>query len=1652
MTIATKKKKGSPERLNGDKYFNLIKHAADGIAIIQDGAFKMVNTALSRISGYGKKELLGMPFTQLLTPQSQKLTLARYQARLAGKKVPPVYEIQAVTKNGEIRDIEVNAALTEYNGRAADEVIVRDITERKQAEEALQAEKNKLQSVIDAMADGLNIQDKDLNIIYQNEPVKKLYGDRLGEKCYRVYEGRDDVCDGCPVEKAFKDGKSHTAERKIIDPSGEVAYWENTASPIRDARGKIVSCLEITRNITERKQAEQALADEATRHRILIDQSRDGIVVLDQDGKVYEANRRFAEMLGYTPEGAAELHVWDWEVLLPREELLKQIQEVDAAGGRFETRHRRKDGTFYDVEISTNGAVIAGQKLVFCVCRDITERKQAEEALQAEKNKLQSLIDALEDSLNIQDKDFNILFQNEPVRDLYGDQIGEKCYRVYEGREKVCDGCPVERAFKDGKSHTAERKVITPSGEAVYWENTANPIRDAKGEIVSCLEIGRNITKRKRAGAALRESEEKFSKVFSTSGNAICITSLKDDKFIEVNEGFTRFTGYTNQEVVGHNAAELDLWVDKEELQRWIDIMSENGAAYNQEFQSRMKSGEIRVGLASAETISIGGEPYGLTVIADITDRKRMEEALLRERDKAQRYLDVVGVILIATDAEDRVSLINRKGCQVLGYKEEEIIGKKWPGNFVPEKAKAFEKELLRQQMSGEVDHSEYESPLLTKDGEERMFFWYDVALHDEGGRFIGTLSSGEDITERKQAEEKIRDSEEKFSKVFSASGNAICITSFEDSKFIEVNDSFTRFTGYTRQEVIGHNAAELDLWVDKRELEKWNKKIQETGQVYNQEFHSRMKSGEIRVGLVSVEDINVGGEPYGLTVIADITDLKQAEEQLRGSQEELERMFDSVTDSIVVAGLDGTILKVNENAVKMHGFASEDEMIGKNALMLAAPREQKKMIKNMRRTLKQGKIRGVEYTLVRADGAEFPAELSTSALKDASGKVFARITIARDITERKRAEKQLRESEGRYRNLFENTHDMIQSVDPDGNFLFANRAWLETMGYTEAELAGLNLFQIISPDSLPHCQEMFARVMEGESVNDTQVTFVAKDGRLVIMEGNATGRYIDGKMVATQGIFRDITERKQAEEALRQKMEELRVAYEKLKELDQLKDTFLSTVSHELRTPLTSIKSFSEILLTYEEDRETQKEFLNIIKEESDRLTRLINDFLDLSKIEAGRMQWETAELSVAEVIKTAINATQALAAQANLEVKVKISPKLPPVMYDKDRLVQVVTNLLSNAIKFTPQGGRIEVKAQMRESDKPEKKSDVVVVSVTDSGIGIDPKDHKDVFEKFKQVGDTLTDKPKGTGLGLPICKEIIEHFGGKLWVESQLGKGSTFLFTLPLTQAAGVEAPEAEEAEEPVQPAAITGGKTILVVDDEANIRRFLSHELKKRGYAVLQASGGSEAIELARKHHPDLITLDVLMSGMSGFDATAVLKSDPYTKDIPILIVSVIEDKKRAYQMGVNEYLTKPFKIEALMEKISQLLRDAQKKILVVDDDKNLVKSLKYQLDKRGYSTDAAYNGKRALDKVISQIPDLILLDIKMPQMDGYEVMKSLKLKPETAHIPVLVMTGVEIDGSRVKALSVGATDYFTKSGDFSKMFQTIESILGEKPED
>jgi len=354
--------------------------------------------------------------------------------------------------------------------------------------------------------------------------------------------------------------------------------------------------------------------------------------------------------------------------------------------------------------------------------------------------------------------------------------------------------------------------------------------------------------------------------------------------------------------------------------------------------------------------------------------------------------------------------------------------------------------------------------------------------------------------------------------------------------------------------------------------------------------------------------------------------------------------------------------------------------------------------------------------------------------------------------------------------------------------------------------------------------------------------------------------------------------------------------------------------------------------------------------------------------------------DVEVADVVDTATAATASLFEQKGLRLVRELDADLPGVTGDRDRLVQVVINLISNAVKFT-ESGSVTCRAARRGGE--------IVVSVSDTGVGIAPSDQPKVFERFKQVGDTLTDKPKGTGLGLPICREIVEHHGGRIWVESTPGSGSTFLFALPI-------AGEPVDPSGPVELAAlirqlrdhvvVSTPRTsqrqprILVVDDEANIRELLTQEFTDAGYRVAVAADGREAIAAVRRERPDLVVLDVMMPEMNGFDVAAVLKNDPQTLDIPIVILSIVQDRDRGFRLGVDRYLTKPIDTDVLFREVGALIeqKKSRKHVLVVDEDASTVRTLTDVLKTRGYSVSEARTAEM-IDKAKALLPDIIMLN-------------------------------------------------------------------------
>ena len=471
----------------------------------------------------------------------------------------------------------------------------------------------------------------------------------------------------------------------------------------------------------------------------------------------------------------------------------------------------------------------------------------------------------------------------------------------------------------------------------------------------------------------------------------------------------------------------------------------------------------------------------------------------------------------------------------------------------------------------------------------------------------------------------------------------------------------------------------------------------------------------------------------------------------------------------------------------------------------------------------------------------------------------------------------------------------------------------------------------------------------------------------------------------------------------------------------NEAKSSFLSTVSHELRTPLTSVLGFAKIIkkrleekifpITDKTNPKTERTIqqisdnLDVVVSEGQRLTHLINDVLDLAKIEAGKMEWNNEPVSIPEIAERAIAATTSLVDASNLKLVKNIKTDLSEITGDRDKLIQVMVNLISNAVKFSVKG---KVTCDVYQ------KNEEIIMSITDTGIGIAPEDHAAVFEQFKQVGDTLTDKPKGTGLGLPICKEIVEHHGGRIWLESELGVGSTFFVALPVKKSTAEKRPihlddlvnQLKEQVAHSKLSVIGSFSTILVVDDDDSIRSLLNQELGEAGYNIIEAANGKAALEAVRKQKPDLIILDIMMPEMNGFDVAAVLKNDPQTMDIPIIVLSIVQDKTRGFRIGVDRYLTKPIDTGLLFSEIGSLLEQgkSKKKVMIVDEDNGTVNTLSEVLKTKGYIVTES-NGKELMVNAVANQPDIIIMNSVLSE--NQEVVKSLRFEKGLENVLFLV---------------------------------------------
>lgn len=495
-------------------------------------------------------------------------------------------------------------------------------------------------------------------------------------------------------------------------------------------------------------------------------------------------------------------------------------------------------------------------------------------------------------------------------------------------------------------------------------------------------------------------------------------------------------------------------------------------------------------------------------------------------------------------------------------------------------------------------------------------------------------------------------------------------------------------------------------------------------------------------------------------------------------------------------------------------------------------------------------------------------------------------------------------------------------------------------------------------------------------------------------------------------------------------------------REVDRMKSEFVSHVSHELRTPLTSIKGYVELLLegAVGELGAEQVEFLEIVRANADRLIALINELLDISRLEAGRVELHLAAVDLGSLVR---NVAQILRPQIDAKgqnLTLDLAPDLPEVLADANRVTQIVLNLLSNAHKYTPAGGDLGISAQVEPGGSR------VRVDVRDNGIGLSVEDQAQLFSKFFRAQNRATREAGGTGLGLTISRSLAEMHGGTLTASSAPGEGSTFSFTLPIVPLPADDARAATPAPD-AMPAA---GSCILVVEDEPDIARLLQRYLERGGYRVLVAPTGEEALRLATAERPQLITLDLLLPDVDGFTVLDWLKQEPLTAEIPVIFVTSLPLEGQNW-LGAIDYLPKPINQSFLLERVHLILgQPGRGTVLVADDDADIRNLIAGLLRQAGYTVSEAADGVEALEQVERARPNLALLDVRMPRLDGVEVLTLLRADPETANMPVVMMTNTHgaMEANRSLVALLGGAALLSKPSTAEELAEAIARGLRE----
>jgi two-component system sensor histidine kinase/response regulator len=1150
---------------------------------------------------------------------------------------------------------------------------------------------------------------------------------------------------------------------------------------------------------------------------------------------------------------------------------------------------------------------------------------------------------------------------------------------------------------------------------------------------------------------SLEEVTRREKAVIDGTTDGIFVKDL-NHRFLMMNQGGADQLGTTVQDLIG--ASVHDVFAP-ESAQRIVArdneiLASDKTVTY--ELVATTKAGAERTYLATRGPYrDRHGKVVGMIgVNRDISERKRSRQALATSERRYRAVVDEGQGLICTHDLDGKLLSVNPAAAESLGFTPGEMVGRNLVEYVTPAVQLTFPRYLKmigsEQKVNGFLN-------LLNKQGEERIWMYRNVRIA-EPGAVTYVLGYAQDVTESKRAEDDLRKLTQRLSLATKVGNIGVWDWDFE-TNILDWDERMRDIYGVAKGTVINR-----DLWtaaVVPEDLATAEGAVERALNLKSQEmaeFRILRPDGALRyVQTAQGVMLNRVGEVVrviGLNV--DITERKQLENLLRQERIFLRTLIDSIPDSIYVKDMAGRKVIANLAEVRVSGLQSESEVLGKDDFDLHPKELADKFFADDQVVLKTGQsvLNREEYVLDEQDQKNWL--LTTKIpLRDENGKIVGLIGLGRDITARKQADQALKDSEARFRELFENASDLVCTMDLAGNLTSVNKSGERLTGYTRSEAVGMNLAEMVTPEMFVVTREMINGKLAQDVTTTYEVDIIRKDGSQVTLEISSRLLHQHGKETGIQAIGRDVTQRKQMEA-------ELKRARDAALESVRLKSEFLANMSHEIRTPMNGVIGMTDLLLETDLSS-TQREYTDTIQSSADMLLTIINDILDFSKIEAGLMRFEKIDFELRGAVEATVELLAERAQAKGLELASLVYRDVPTALRgDPGRLRQVLTNLIGNAVKFTDQGEVV-----VRVTKISETASDAVLrFEIQDTGIGVSAEAQQGLFRAFTQADGSTTRKYGGTGLGLAISKQLVELMGGQIGIESALGHGSRFWFT-------GRFEKQFESAIAAREPVVNLSGTRVLIVDDNATNRNILKHQTSSWGMIATEAESGEQALELLRagvlRGEPyNIAVLDLMMPDMDGFQLAEAIKSDPTIARVTLVLLPSFVERghgERARQAGIAAYLQKPVRQSQLYDCLTELSAQSKSqpvaasrldtwhstsepdvpqkgkifssvRILIAEDNLVNQRVALGQLSNLGYRANAVPNGRELLKALEQAHVDIILMDCQMPEMDGFEATEEIRRREGSArHTTIIAMTANALDGDRERCLAAGMDDYLSK---------------------